>query len=187
MKTGEKIRTLREDKKLSVDEIAMRLQLDARQVENIENGIIAPSLGILIKIARILGVRLGTFLDDQLKPGACITRKGEGEHTVNLSTPDVDKKENLSFFSLARNKADRHMEPFLVEIHPGNPTTPQASIHEGEEFIYVLKGSVAISYGKDEHILNEGDSIYLDSVVKHLVRSATDEKALVLGVVYLPL
>lgn len=187
MKTGEKIKTLRQEKKISLEDIAARVQLDKTQIENIENGTIAPSLGVLIKIARILGVRLGTFLDDQVKPGACITRKGEAEQTVSLSGPDASRKENLSFFSLARNKADRHMEPFLVEILPGIPVAPQASTHEGEEFIYVLKGSVAISYGKDEYVLNEGDSIYLDSVVKHLVRSASDQKALALGVVYLPL
>ena len=78
------------------------------------------------------------------------------------------------------------MEPFLVEIKPDEPSSPIASTHEGEEFIYVLKGSVAITYGMDEHILTEGDSIYLDSIVRHLVRSANGEKALLLAVVYLP-
>ncbi len=186
MKPGEKIKALREEKKLLLTDVAQRVQLETAQLESIENGSVAPSLGVLIKLARVLGVRLGTFLDDQVKSGACITRKGDAEKTISMSGPEASKKENLSFFSLARQKADRHMEPFLVEIQPGVPVSPQASTHEGEEFIYVLKGSIAIHYGKDEYILNEGDSIYLDSVVKHQIQSANNEKALLVAVVYLP-
>jgi transcriptional regulator with XRE-family HTH domain len=186
MKTGEKIRLLREERKLSLADVAQRVSLEIEQLESIESGAVAPSLGVLIKLARVIGVRLGTFLDDQLKPGACITRKGDAEKTISLSGPGASKKENLSFYSLASQKSDRHMEPFIVEILPGNPVSPMASTHEGEEFIYVLKGSIAISYGKDEYILGEGDSIYLDSIVKHMVRSANNEKALLVAVVYLP-
>lgn len=186
MKPGEKIRTLREEKKISITDIAQRVHLEENQIISIEDGSVAPSLGVLIKLARVLGVRLGTFLDDQLMPGACVTRKGDAEKTISLSGPESSKKENLSFFSLAGKKSDRHMEPFLVEILPGTPVAPIASTHEGEEFIFVLKGSISISYGKDEYILNEGDSIYLDSIVKHLVSSANEEKALLVAVVYIP-
>lgn len=186
MKTGDKIRTLREEKKLTLNDVAQRVSLEVHQLESIENGTVAPSLGVLIKLARVIGVRLGTFLDDQVKAGACITRKGDAEKTISLSGPESAKRDNLSFFSLASQKSDRHMEPFLVEILPGKSVSPIASTHEGEEFIYVLKGSISISYGKDEYVLFEGDSIYLDSVVKHHVRSANDEKALLVAVVYLP-
>jgi quercetin dioxygenase-like cupin family protein len=186
MKPGEKICTLREEKQLTVSEVANRVQLETIQLENIENGSVAPSLGVLIKLARVLGVRLGTFLDDQVRSGAVITRKGDAETTMSLSNADVSKKENLSFFSLAKEKADRHMEPFIVEIKPGISSNALASTHEGEEFIYVLSGSVTVSYGKDEYTLNEGDSIYLDSIVNHQVRTANDKKAMLLAVVYLP-
>ncbi|MDG5801059.1 cupin domain-containing protein [Marinilabiliaceae bacterium ANBcel2] len=186
MKPGEKIRTLREEKQIELSEVASRVQLEVSQLDDIENCKVAPSLGVLIRLSRTLGVRLGTFLDDQVQQGAAITRKGEAEDTSSLSNADVSKKENLAFFSLAKEKADRHMEPFLVEIKPGTPSNPNASTHEGEEFIYVLKGAVTISYGKEEYKLNEGDSIYLDSIVKHQVYSANNEKALLLAVVYLP-
>ncbi len=187
MKPGEKIRILREEKELPLTEVAERAQLEALQLESIENGSIAPSLGVLIKLSRALGVRLGTFLDDEVREGAVITRDGDAESTLRISGTNNQDKENLSFFSLAKEKADRHMEPFLVKIKPGVPSNPMASVHEGEEFIYVLKGSVTISYGKDEYILNRGDSIYLDSIVKHQVWANNDEKALLLAVVYVPL
>ena len=62
---GEKIKALREDKSISIEELAQRSGLAIEQVERIENNIDIPSLAPLIKIARVLGVRLGTFLDDQ--------------------------------------------------------------------------------------------------------------------------
>ena len=187
MKPGEKIKTLREEKKIDLMDLAQNVNLDKEQLEGIENCKVAPSLGVLTKLARALGVRLGTFLDDQVRTGAVISRKGDEEASMSMSTSEVNKNEKLAFFSLAREKADRNMEPFLVEIKPGIPSNPFASTHEGEEFMYVLEGSIKVAYGKDEHILKVGDSIYLDSIVKHQVYSANDDTAKVLAVVYLPL
>lgn len=62
---GEKIKDLRTAKEISIDELAERTGLTAGQIERIENNIDIPSLAPLLKIARALGVRLGTFLDDQ--------------------------------------------------------------------------------------------------------------------------
>lgn len=72
---GEKIKSLRETKEISVAELAVRSGLAEEQIERIENNVDLPSLAPLIKIARALGVRLGTFLDDQEEQGAVIIRK----------------------------------------------------------------------------------------------------------------
>ena len=69
---GEKIKSLRETKEISVAELAVRSGLAEEQIERIENNVDLPSLAPLIKIARALGVRLGTFLDDQEEQGAVI-------------------------------------------------------------------------------------------------------------------
>ena len=66
---GEKIKSLREDKSITIEELAQRSGLAMEQIERIENNIDIPSLAPLIKIARVLGVRLGTFLDDQDEVG----------------------------------------------------------------------------------------------------------------------
>ena len=58
--------------------------------------------------------------------------------------------------------------------------------HEGEEFIYVLEGVLEINYGKNTYILEEGDSIYYDSIVAHHVHAAADNTAKILGVIYTP-
>ena len=74
---GEKIKSLRETREISVAELAERTGLSVEQIERIENNIDIPSLAPLIKIARALGVRLGTFLDDQDEMGAVVCRKQE--------------------------------------------------------------------------------------------------------------
>ena len=70
---GEKIKSLRETKEISVAELAVRSGLAEEQIERIENNVDLPSLAPLIKIARALGVRLGTFLDYQEEQGAVVS------------------------------------------------------------------------------------------------------------------
>ena len=71
---GEKIKSLRESQSISMEELAQRSGLAIEQIERIENNIDLPSLAPLIKIARVLGVRLGTFLDDQDENGPVVCR-----------------------------------------------------------------------------------------------------------------
>ena len=66
---GAKIKNIRESKQLSIEEVAERSGLGIEQIERIEGNLDFPSLAPLIKIARVLGVRLGTFLDDQAELG----------------------------------------------------------------------------------------------------------------------
>ena len=95
--------------------------------------------------------------------------------------------EQMDYHSLSQDKSGRHMEPFLIEIAPSEEGEDFIlSTHEGEEFIYVLNGVVEINYGKNTYILEEGDSIYYDSIVAHHVHAAADNRARILGVVYTP-
>ncbi|MCE1197324.1 MAG: cupin domain-containing protein [Marinilabiliales bacterium] len=78
------------------------------------------------------------------------------------------------------------MEPFIIDIAPEVGQVHNLSAHEGEEFIYVLSGSVEIAYGQQKYLLSEGDSIYYDSVVSHHVHSADGQPGRILAVVYAP-
>jgi quercetin dioxygenase-like cupin family protein len=77
------------------------------------------------------------------------------------------------------------MEPFIIDISPNEKDQSLKSSHEGEEFIYVLEGIVTVHYGNDTIELGKGDSIYMDSIVKHLV-TTTAETARILALVYVP-
>lgn len=183
---GKKIRGFREFRQISREELALNANLDNDQIEKIEEEGMMPSLGHLIKISRALGVRIGTFLDDQEQVGPVIVNAGEEKKSLSFSTKDETTREHLNFFSLAQDKAGRHMEPFIVEIEPAKESDYKLSTHEGEEFIYILEGSIEINYGKDLFRLNKGDTIYLDSVVPHNVHAAGAQPARILAVVYTP-
>ena len=185
-KIGEKVRSIRESRKLAVGELSERTQLPVAEIESIEKGQMIPSLTPLIKIARVLGVRLGTFMDDLENIGPVVSRKDQHAQAVRFSGNAQSKNSDLDFFSLAADKSGRHMEPFLIDIHPSSRDEAQLSSHEGEEFIFVLSGKVEILYGKDKFELNEGDNIYYDSVVAHHVQSAGGQPAKILAVVYAP-
>lgn len=185
---GSKIKGLRETKNLSVEEIAERSGLTVDQISSIENDQTLPSLGPLIKIARALGVRLGTFMDDNdaLGPVVCRAADREKESSISFSNGATDARKHMEYHPLAQQKAGRHMEPFVIDINPEDSPEFQLSAHEGEEFIYVMQGDVEIVYGKDTYILHEGDSIFYDSIVKHHVHGAPGKSAKILAVVYIP-
>jgi transcriptional regulator with XRE-family HTH domain len=184
---GEKIRTLCADKSITIEVLAERTGLTVEQIELIQNRDTVPSLAPLIKIARALGVRLGTFLDDTAEFGPVIHRLANAQQPATFSSQLSNANSHLDFFSLAASKTGRHMEPFLVNIKPSPTDELILSSHEGEEFIFVLQGSVNIHYGKTSYELHQGDSIYYDSIVDHLVSSLDGEAAQILGVVYTPL
>ena len=176
----------RETKEISIAELAERTGLAEEQINRIENNVDIPSLAPLIKIARALGVRLGTFLDDQDEIGAVVYHKDEEmKETISFSNNAMDTRTHMRYLSLAKSKSDRHMEPFIVDIEATNDTEYSLSSHEGEEFIYVLEGKVEIQYGKDTYELEVGDSLYYDSIVAHHVHSH-EGKAKILAVVYTP-
>lgn len=183
---GEKVRKVREFKNLSQEELAERSKLSKELIARIEENKDMPFLAPLIRIARSLGVRLGTFLDDASEMGPIIARSGKSKPGVSFSHKNSADPSHLSFYPLASDKAGRHMEPFMVDIQPTNESELLLSSHEGEEFIYVLSGEIELSYGTEVFKIAEGDSIYYDSVVSHHIHSANDKPARILAVVYAP-
>ena len=185
---GSKIKGIRESKGLSLEEVAERSGLSLDQITSIETDQNLPSLGPLIKIARALGVRLGTFMDDNdaLGPVVCRAEERESKSSISFSNGAADARKHMEYHPLAQQKAGRHMEPFIIDINPEDEPNFQLSAHEGEEFIYVMQGEVEIVYGKDTYSLNEGDSIFYDSIVKHHVHGASGKSAKILAVVYIP-
>ena len=183
---GERIRSFRERKDMSVENLAMRAGVAQEMLEAIEAGKQTPGLGYLVKIARALGERLGTFLDDKVSPDPFIVRKveREGDPTVASCQGTCGQ----AYFSLGQGKTDRHMEPFFITLFKEEGEVERSS-HEGEEFILVMSGKVRLVYGMDEYLLEEGDTMYFNSIVPHHVSAAaegTDGEAKIFAVIYVP-
>jgi transcriptional regulator with XRE-family HTH domain len=182
-KVAERVRTYRGRLQMTVEELAEKSGVGAGVIAAVEAGEVYPALGVLVKLSRALGQRIGTFMDDQCRPDPIVTRaearaREKATHTACASG-------GFGYFPLGRGKPDRHMEPFYVEI-AADVSAPLSS-HEGEEFIVVVSGTVELVYGEARHVLQPGDSAYYNSVVQHVVNAAGHQPAAIYAVIFMPL
>ena len=192
---GKRITELCKTYSISPEALSERSGVPMELLRRIEEEDFIPDLAPLIKISRALGVRLGTLLDDHEELGPVITRAGTAGDTARFITglpgtaPNASSAENehhgLTFKALAPDKGGRHMEPFIVDIEPD--AEQKKSTHEGEEFIYVISGNLALDYGSHSQVLNAGDAVYYDSIVPHRVISADSKPVKILAVIYTPM
>ena len=181
-KVGERIRRYRENLDMSVYDLAVKSGIDEKLVNAIEKGEVLPALGVLTKLSRALGQRLGTFMADQFKPDPIITRADQ------LSSVKVahegENPAGYAYYSLAIGKPDRHMDPFRIEFAADG--VDELSSHEGEELIICIAGEVELIYGNDTHVLKPGDTAYYNSVVKHGLKALGGKPASIYGIVFMP-
>ena len=184
---GAKIRQLRENREMTQQQLANASENSVELLEHIENGDVVPSLTPLIKIAKALDVRIGTFMDDVQQRGPVIVEQGQTEKVIYFSgQKDQTKESAMEFYSLASGKCDRHMEPFLIDVDIHDDAEFKLESHEGEEFIYVIDGEIEIVYGSEKYTVSKGDTIYYDSVVPHHLHAYGEKPAKILAVIYAP-
>ena len=184
-KVGRRIRTFMTQQELTLEELAQRTGLEISILTTIIEEDVYPSLGPLLKIARALDVRLGTFLDDQISKDPLVVRREDRKQELSMLR-GKDRPVALKFYSLGSGKSDRHMDPFYVELLPESEKAKDLSSHEGEEFIVVYAGRVEVTYGTEVYVLEAGDSIYYNSIVPHYVSCKGAQPAAIYAVLYIP-
>lgn len=183
---GKVIHQLREEQNITVEDLAAKTGITPEKLIEVESIRAYPSLSMLIKVSRALGSRLGTLLDGQENAGATITRREDITKCLTLSDADAENQHHLKRFTLARDKNDRHMEPLVIEVASTNEQEITKAGHEGEEFFFVIEGSVTLYYGSEVHDLAVGDSIYYDSIVPHFLANEHDQVARIVSISYTP-
>lgn len=178
-KLGMRVRKYRETLGLTQEQLATNSGLDVGYIADVEEGLVYPPVGYIIKLSRALGQRVGTFMDDQFQPDPIVVRKSEREEETSTKAAS----NQYHYFPLGKGKTDRHMEPMFIRIMPDE--AHETSSHEGEEFMVVVSGKVLIRYGKEETVIEEGDSVYFNAVVPHYV-GAVDGPAEIYAVIYTP-
>ncbi|MBW2259527.1 MAG: helix-turn-helix transcriptional regulator, partial [Deltaproteobacteria bacterium] len=135
---GQRVRKVREEKGLTLEDIAQRTGLDPEYLDRIETEQVSPPLGALIRLAKALDMKLGRFISTgEVKPFT-VVRKDE-RRAISRYTSAQEDQYGYTYESLAPDKKDRHMEPFVVTLVPSKART-DVSAHDGQEFIYVLEG-----------------------------------------------
>jgi transcriptional regulator with XRE-family HTH domain len=181
-KLGTRISTYRERLGLSIEELAKNSGVDAVLIESIEEGDVYPAINVLVKIARALGQRLGTFMDDQFVSDPLIITNGDRREETSSVNGGVEG--HYHYYPLGKGKTDRHMEPFFIIMDPSDEKS--LSSHEGEEFIIVVSGEVELIYGKATYDLKAGDSMYYNSLVPHYLGAKGESKAEIYATVFMP-
>ena len=177
---GERILKIREEKDLTLDEISKMTGFDVQFLSKIENKEIQPQLGAVIKLSKALDSAFGRLVSGVGEKIYAITRRNE-RRTISRSTSKKGPKQVYTDKSLAPDVKGRHMEAFLVQLE--EDPEKETSLHEGEEFIFVLDGEVILEIGEDKFELEPGDSAYYLSTTAHHI-AAKKGKATILAVMY---
>jgi transcriptional regulator with XRE-family HTH domain len=134
---GERVRGVRKKRGLTLQDISQRTDIDVSLLEDIESGAVAPPLGIVIKLAKALEMKMGYFISGEENRPYTIVRRGDRK-VISRYDSKKGKHYGYEFESLAPHKKDRHMEPFMVTLEHTD-TEEERSTHDGQEFIYVLE------------------------------------------------
>jgi len=173
---GSRLRELRELSKVTVEDMANYLKMPVERYNCYEDGKLDIPASSLIEIAHKLDVDMGLLLTGQ-EPKMnifTVTRAGEGV--------EMERRKQYNYQSLAGKFAHKKAEPFLVTIQPRNGSPSEYS-HPGQEFEYVLEGTLKIHIHDHEIVLNTGDSIFFDSSYKHAMEALNDRQVKLLAVV----
>jgi len=173
-----RIRELRELSEISVEKMAEYLQVSAETYEKYESGTEDISASILFEIAHRLQVDMATLLTGE-EPRMnifTVTRDGKGV--------SVERRKQYRYQNLAEKFIHKKAEFFIVTVEPKSQgTKPDTNSHPGQEFNYVLEGSLKVHIHNNEIVLNEGDSIYFDSNYEHAMEALEGEPAKFLAVI----
>jgi quercetin dioxygenase-like cupin family protein len=169
---GEKVRAMRENLKLDLDQLAEKTGYQADFLENIEEGKISPPVGALIQISRALAVDSSALLaEDKMEERRQSYRKRTKAYSYKNLTPGAE---------------DKHLWAYLVTLDPRKEHEMVAYKHEGEEFVYVLDGRVEIKVGDEVNVVKKGGSIHFNSAIAHNLKNLSTKQTKLLVVVYAP-
>lgn len=163
---AERIRTLRDIMEIPVERMARVLYLSQEDYLEYEKGNKDFPFSLLYTIANILGVDIVDLITGEsprLSLYSCV-RAGEG-----LA---MERRKEYKYNHLAYIFKDKKMEPFLVTVHPNDTdAATHKNSHEGQEFNYILEGSLTLYIGEESVLLNAGDAVYFNSKSPHAMQA----------------
>ncbi len=173
---GKKLRDLREQKGYEIAEVARALEVTSRDLGEIEGGRAAPSVSLLLRFAQLYRVDPAPFLT--MADGARADRRRVESYTK--------RTQNYSYRTLTPGAEQKHLRAFRITIDPRKDHKMIEYKHEGEEFVYVLRGEVEIKVGEDLHALKRGESLHFEASIPHHLRNPSARKTELIVVLYTP-
>ena len=171
---GKKIRAIRLDKNATLDFVASETGMKKEFIKQIEAGNEIPSVGTMLQLSRALGVDSNALLR-QDKETSDKRKKAHSKRT-----------DNYAYTPLSSEASNKHLKAFKIVVAAGKKHGGVGFRHEGEEFVYVLKGKVKVDVGDNVNSLKKGDSLHFNSGIKHDLRNVGKEDAELIVIVYAP-
>lgn len=172
-----RVRELREIAGISPETLSHEFHIPAGKYLEYESGTVDIPVSFLYKVAHKFNVELTDLLTGE-SPRLHIyslVRKGKGI--------SVERRKQYKYQNLASNFIHKKAEPFLVTVDPDFADIPAFNSHPGQEFNYVLEGTLKIIIDGHELILNEGDSLFFDATYEHGMQALNNKPASFLAVI----
>ena len=172
-----RIEDLREASDYTVEQMADMLSITPEEYRKYESGEADMSISFLVKLSDVFHVDMTELLTGQAPRlnTLSVTRAGKGRLT--------DCHDQYVYKNLAYNFIHRKIEPMYVTVRPEDNKTLVPNSHDGQEFDYILSGTMHLVVGKNDIILNPGDSAYYDSRAPHAMEAVGDEPVHFLAIV----
>jgi len=171
---GQKIKKARTGKKMKLDQLANETGFSIDYLKEIESGKDIPPVGALLQISRALEIDSGTLLKEP---------ESRMESRIKAHTK---RTENYAYTTLTPGAENKHLKAFLVTVKARQDHKGVGYHHEGEEFVYVLKGKIEVIVGEHVNVLEKSDSLHFNSGIRHKLTNISDETAELLVVIYSP-
>jgi transcriptional regulator with XRE-family HTH domain len=175
---GRRVRAARLARRLTLEEVVSRTDFTVSWLSKLENGLLAPSLDGLVRLAAVLECGVDSLVEGlSIPPQYVVVKRGNG--TL------VPARGGIVREALADQWRDRQMHPVILHVSGGG-SRKQPDSHDGERFLLVLEGEVRVTYGDEQIQLASGDSIYIHAAIPHTIAAAGRGGAKVLSVAYDP-
>ena len=172
---GERLKDIRVEKGMGLDFLANETGFSTKYLNLVEKGQIMPPVATILRISRALEIDSGILLREERVEADKTKVEGFRKRT-----------EDYSYQTLTPEALHKHLKAFRVFIDPVSEHKGVAYQHEGEEFIYVLKGSVEVMVGDNRNVLNPGESLHFNSSIMHKLKNLSTKRAEMLVVLYTP-
>ena len=165
MDIGDRIRQMRIERGLTQEELANRAELSKGYISQIERDLTSPSISTLEDVLICLGTNLSEFFAVRERPKVVFSSE---DYFVK---EDAVRKSKVEW--IIPNAQKNMLEPIRLTLEPGGETMPD-NPHEGEEFGYVIRGTIQIHIGKERYTVKRGESFYLLPEQEHYISSEND-------------
>lgn len=175
---GKAIQQIRKSNALTLSAVSEKTGLAISTLSKIENNQSSPNFDMLARLAEGLGLDLITLLGDSFYTFA------SGARTINRMNSGIRYETPFGTYeALSSEIAMKALQPMVVHVPKGKDKPAAMSSHGGEEFIYVLQGSILFSMNPySPTVLEQGDSVHFDSLMPHGFVAVGDEDAWLLSV-----